>query len=285
MSGRQRLRAQLARRVHQVGELHALIAAHAGDRRLAARIGLGEVGHDAVLEALFIVENIMRDAEALGHAARIVDVLAGAAGALLPGGTGIVELQRDADDVIALALQKRSRHRRIHAARHGGDDPGSLGKDGCGVHGVAIFRHAFGCKLAGRRRGRQEVEERQLAEFRCDLQGRLQRDLILAFLGKGGRQVDILDVRDEALVQRRQRLLLGRRVLELVEDDTVAGGYRIDRRRRVDRRRNFAVRKSLCALVSVVLPAKFPLGPASKAATSLSVCSKAVPASDASTPI
>jgi hypothetical protein len=35
----------------------------------------------------------------------------------------IVKLQRDADDVVALRLQQRSRRRRIDAAGHGYDDP------------------------------------------------------------------------------------------------------------------------------------------------------------------
>ena len=65
----------------------------------------------------------MRDAERLGDAAGVVDVLAGAAGALaVHGGAVVVELQRDADDVVALALQQRRDDRGIDAARHGDDD-------------------------------------------------------------------------------------------------------------------------------------------------------------------
>ena len=43
MAGGQRFGAQFARRLQQIGELHFLIAAHAGDRRLAPRIGIGEI--------------------------------------------------------------------------------------------------------------------------------------------------------------------------------------------------------------------------------------------------
>ena len=39
MAGGQRLGAQIARRLQQIGELHFLVAADAGDRRFAARIG------------------------------------------------------------------------------------------------------------------------------------------------------------------------------------------------------------------------------------------------------
>ena len=38
----------------------------------------------------------------------------------------VVELERDADDVIALGLEQRRGHRRIDAAGHGDDDAGVL---------------------------------------------------------------------------------------------------------------------------------------------------------------
>ncbi len=92
-----------------------------------ARIALGEAVDDRVAEAVFVVENVVRDADALGDGARIVDVLPRAAGALAMGRRAmVVELQRHADDVIALALEERRRHRRIHAARHRHDDAGVL---------------------------------------------------------------------------------------------------------------------------------------------------------------
>jgi len=69
----------------------------------------------------------MRDADPLGDVARIVNVLAGAAGALAMGRrTVVVELQRNADDVVALRLQKRSRRRGVDTAGHGDHDPGVL---------------------------------------------------------------------------------------------------------------------------------------------------------------
>ena len=74
-------------------------------------------------EARFVVEHVMRNAERVGDAARVVDVLAGAAGALaMRRRAVIVELQRDADDVVALALQQRGHDGGIDAARHGDDD-------------------------------------------------------------------------------------------------------------------------------------------------------------------
>ena len=54
----------------------------------------------------------MRNADPLGDVAGVVNVLPGAAGALaMGGGAMVVKLQGDADDVIALGLQQRSRHR------------------------------------------------------------------------------------------------------------------------------------------------------------------------------
>ena len=73
----------------------------------------------------------MRNAERLGDAARIGDVLAGAAGTgAVDGRAMIVELQRHADDVVALALQEAGDHRRIDAARHRHDDAGFFGPSG-----------------------------------------------------------------------------------------------------------------------------------------------------------
>ena len=69
----------------------------------------------------------MGDAEALGDAARIVDVLAGAAGALPAERRAVVvQLERDADHLAAGLDQERRRARAVDAARHG-DDHAALG--------------------------------------------------------------------------------------------------------------------------------------------------------------
>lgn len=123
--GRERLRAELPRRVEKIGELDGLVAGHARDRRLARDVAFREAIDHRVPEAGFVVEHVMRDAEHRRHLARVVDVLAGAAGAFPVGGLAVVvELQRHPDDVIALALQEPRHDRRIHAAGHGDDDPG-----------------------------------------------------------------------------------------------------------------------------------------------------------------
>ena len=67
----------------------------------------------------------MRDAHLIGDIARIMDVLARAAGALLlDGGAVIIELQRDPDHVIALIGQHGGDDRAVDPARHGGHDTG-----------------------------------------------------------------------------------------------------------------------------------------------------------------
>ena len=92
------------------------------------RIAIREILDDGFAKTAFVVQHVVRNAEAFGDVAGVVNVLPGAAGALAMGGRAmIVELQGDADDVIALGLQQRGRHRRIDAARHGDDNPRVLG--------------------------------------------------------------------------------------------------------------------------------------------------------------
>ena len=83
VAGGQRLGAQVAGDLQQVTELDRLIAADARHRRLAAQIGVGEVLHHRVAEAALVVQHIVGHAHRLGGHARIVNVLAGAARALL----------------------------------------------------------------------------------------------------------------------------------------------------------------------------------------------------------
>ena len=123
MPGRQHLRAELARGAEQVGELDRPVALDARHRRLARRIALGEAVDHGFLEARLVVEHVMRDADARGDGARVMDVAPGAAGALAVRGRAmVVELQRHADDVVALGLEQRGRDRGVDAARHRDDD-------------------------------------------------------------------------------------------------------------------------------------------------------------------
>ena len=125
MAGRQHISAEIARRCVQIREFHRLVAADAGNRRFPSRVRGRERVDDARAELLLVVEHIMRDAELRGDIARVGDVTARAARALAAGRNAmVVELKRDADDLVALSGQKRRHDRRVDAARHGDDHAG-----------------------------------------------------------------------------------------------------------------------------------------------------------------
>ena len=147
MAGGERVRPQIAGDVQQIAELHALIAAHAGDRRLAAQVGVGEILDHRLAEARLVVEHVVADAEAVGDPAGVVDVLAGATGAgPRPRRVLRVELERDAHDLITGLRQQGGGDRRIDAAGHGDDHARAAAKaeiDGGYRHG-AHYRDAQG---------------------------------------------------------------------------------------------------------------------------------------------
>ena len=117
MAGRHRGAAEIARDVEEVAEFHPLVTANARDRRRAGEIGVGEIFHHARRKAVFIIEDVVGNAEPVGDGARVLDVLSGAAGAfLLNGQAVIVELERHADGVIAGMFHERRRHRAVDAA-------------------------------------------------------------------------------------------------------------------------------------------------------------------------
>jgi len=124
MAGGERLGAELARGLEQIAKLDRAVALDARHRRLAGRVAVGKIVDHRLTKAALVIQHVVRNADPLGDIAGIVDVLPGAAGALAMGGRAvIVKLQRDADDVVTLGLQQRSRHRGIDAAGHGDDDP------------------------------------------------------------------------------------------------------------------------------------------------------------------
>jgi len=131
MASRQTIGAEILSDALQILELHSLIAAHARDRRRTRKICVGEIFHHRVPEAAFIVEHIMRKAAAIGDTARIVDILPSAARAgLVDGRAMIIELQRDADDIVALTRQHRGDHGGIDAPRHRRHDARFAGRLG-----------------------------------------------------------------------------------------------------------------------------------------------------------
>ena len=141
VAGGQRLGPKLAGEPQEIAELHRLIAAHAGDRRLAAEVAADEVLDHRFAEPRFVIEDVVGDVEPRRHRAGIVDVGAGATRAGPPHRAAvIVELQRDAEDVVALVLEERRHHRGIHAARHCHDHPAGT-RRASEVEAVARFGH------------------------------------------------------------------------------------------------------------------------------------------------
>ena len=76
MAGGEAIGAEIAGEAKQIGELDALVAAHARDRRPSARIIIGELLDHLLAEAAFIIEDVMGEAEPIGDGARIVNVAA-----------------------------------------------------------------------------------------------------------------------------------------------------------------------------------------------------------------
>ena len=101
MPRRQGPGAKLACGIEQIAEFDRLIALDARHRRLAGHVTRGEAVDHRFLEAAFVVEHVMRNADPFGNGAGIMDIAAGAAGAFAVGrGAMVVELKRDADDVV-----------------------------------------------------------------------------------------------------------------------------------------------------------------------------------------
>ena len=116
-------------------------------------VALGEAVDHRLPETGLVVEDVVRDAERLGDPARVVDVLAGAAGALAMGrGAVVVELERDADDVVALLREERRDHGRVDAARHR-DDDARVGRRLRQIEGVQHGCRAFEARASSRRGG------------------------------------------------------------------------------------------------------------------------------------
>jgi hypothetical protein len=118
-----------------------VVAERAGDRRAAGEVLVDEGTDHILLEALLLVDDVIGDAEVLGDAAGVVDVIqrTAAAGlrsvrdAVLAGQAGLVpELEREADDGVA-GLGEHGRNRRgVDPSGHGyGDGAAPTAKSSC----------------------------------------------------------------------------------------------------------------------------------------------------------
>ena len=153
MAGGERVRAEVARHVEQVGELDLLVAGHAGNWGFAVDIGLREGVDHLGAEARLVIEHVMGNADPRRRLAGVENILARAAGAgAVAGFALVVELHGDADDVIALLLEQSRDHGGIHAARHRHDHAALLRsarqvetveRVRCGVHEFGSARRLW----------------------------------------------------------------------------------------------------------------------------------------------
>ena len=130
MAGRDRVAVvQVAGPAEQRPELDVRVAVNARARRRAAEICIEERLHDPGIELALEVHDVERDIELGGYAARVVGGIRRAA-ALLDLGVAVgdvVQAHPDADDLVALSVQDRGRHGRIHAAGHRDEDAAHAG--------------------------------------------------------------------------------------------------------------------------------------------------------------
>jgi len=116
MAGGQRLGAELAGGCEKIAKFDRAVALDARHRRFAEHVAFRETVDHRFTKAALVIEHIMRNADALGDIARVVNILSRAAGAFAMGrGAMVVKLQGDADDVVALGLQQGSRGRGVDA--------------------------------------------------------------------------------------------------------------------------------------------------------------------------
>jgi hypothetical protein len=99
------------------GELQIAVAVHARDRRPARRVLADEVRDDVLFERPLEIDDVMRNADRGGDAARVIQVVERAAAAERDLAVRlIVQLHRQPDDVVPLAREKRGGHRAVHTA-------------------------------------------------------------------------------------------------------------------------------------------------------------------------
>ena len=128
VSGGERGGPQRPRLRQKIGELHRLVALDARHGRFAGEVAVGETVDDAFAEPALVVEDEMRDAEAAGGAAGVMDVLPRAARSLAPQRRAVVvELERQADDGVTRVMQKRCGDAGVDPAGHGDGDTVAAG--------------------------------------------------------------------------------------------------------------------------------------------------------------
>ena len=144
MTGRDPLGAEPHRVVEEGLELDLGVAQHVGIGRAAGAVFAQELGEDPVLVLGGEVDVLDLDAEHVGDARRVEEVLARRAVRVVV--VLFPVLHEEADDLVARLLQQPRGHRRIDAAREA-DDDAVVARGGRGVHGGS---HRSEARRAGR---------------------------------------------------------------------------------------------------------------------------------------
>jgi len=127
MAGGDVIRAELTGAVNQPAKLEILIAHHARIRRAAGLVFVGKVADDVLLEFRRLINQVIRDAKrvadgaGIGNGLRAATLVLGAVHAILRP-----ELERDADDLVALLEQQRCRGGGVHPSAHAADHARAL---------------------------------------------------------------------------------------------------------------------------------------------------------------
>src|SRR5438046_4082351 len=111
--------AERCRFTPEIAELELFIAHHARIRRPTGLVLAGEIFNHEPLELVGFVDNIMRNAQRMRHAARICYCLGTATFVLRTGDTVLrPDFHSDADHVVALFAQKISGDAGVHSTAH-----------------------------------------------------------------------------------------------------------------------------------------------------------------------
>ena len=150
VSGRDGLGVEPPRALHERRELQLAVAVHAGDGRPARGVLAHEVHDDLGLELLLEIHDVVGHAQRRGDPAGVVEVVERAAGPEAHVAFAlVVELHRQADDLVAGLDEQARGHRRVHAAGHGHDDAHPSHRRPAGVRPAARARSL--ATMAGRR--------------------------------------------------------------------------------------------------------------------------------------
>ena len=124
---RQRIRANLLRDDQQLIELQMVVAKAARNGRASGKILLNERTHHIALKALLVIDHVVGDADGLGDAARVVNIIQRATAslhrlghALMAGQAALVpELHGQANDFVALGAQHGRDGGGVNSTGHG----------------------------------------------------------------------------------------------------------------------------------------------------------------------